>query len=297
MKEPLTTPDLQDSGVDGMNLKQAAALLGVHYMTVYRYVRQGRLVAERSGTEWRVARGALESFRASPQQAVTAGEDATGPRIQWSSRLELCLLAGDETAAWSVIEHALAAGHSPTDCYLEVIATALSSIGERWARDQLEIADQFLATAVAIRIVSRLGARFRRPGRSRGTVVFGAPPGELHSLPIAIVSDIVRLRGFDVLELGANVPASAFASAVARTPRLICVGIGVTQPEHLRAVQDVIDEVREVDRRIPIIVGGLAVSEFEKVILRGVAAVADDGRAAVAIIESLTNAGRLHQAV
>jgi hypothetical protein len=84
---------------------------------------------------------------------------------------------------------------------------------------------------------------------------------------------------------------------VTRTPRLVCVGIGVTQPGHLRAVQDVIDEVREVDRGIPIIVGGLAVSEFEKVILRGVAAVADDGRAAVAIIESLASAGRLHQAV
>jgi MerR family transcriptional regulator, light-induced transcriptional regulator len=296
VKGPLAAADIGVAGGDLMNLKQAAADLGVHYMTVYRYVRQGRLAAERSGTEWRVSRRALESFKASPPRVVTAGDSRPG-RIQWSSRLELCLLAGDETSAWSVIEHALAAGRSPTDCYLEVIAGALSSIGDRWARDELEIADQFLAAAVAIRIVSRLGARFRRPGRSRGTVVFGAPPGELHSLPIAIVSDLVRLRGFDVLELGANVPASAFASAVARTPRLICVGIGVTQPEHLRAVQDVVDEVRAVDREIPIIVGGLAVSEFEKVILHGVAAVTDDGRAAVAIIESFTSSGGLHQAV
>jgi excisionase family DNA binding protein len=297
MNEPLAAVGFEGSGRDGMNLKQAAAILGVHYMTVYRYVRQGRLPAERIGTEWRVSRTALQSFKAGPPRATTAGEASTGARIQWSSRLELCLLAGDETAAWSVIERALAAGHSPTDCYMEMIATALSSIGDRWAGDELEIADQFLATAVAVRIVSRLGARFRRPGRSRGTVVFGAPPGELHSLPIAIVSDLVRLRGFDVLELGANVPASAFASAVSRTPRLICVGIGVTQPEHLRAVQDVVDEVREVDREIPIIVGGLVVSEFEKVLLRDVTAVADDGRAAVAIIESFMSAGGLHRAV
>jgi excisionase family DNA binding protein len=297
MNESLAAADSQASRGDAMNLKQAAAHLGVHYMTVYRYVRQGRLAAERNGTEWRVTRSALESFTASPTRAVAADDDPAGVRTQWSSRLETCLLAADETAAWSVIDHALAAGHSPGDCYVEVIARALSSIGDRWARDELEIADQFLATAVAIRIVARLGARFRRPGRSRGTVVFGAPPGELHSLPIAIVSDLVRLRGFDVLELGANVPASAFASAVTRTPRLICVGIGVTQPENLRSVQAVVDEVREVDRRIPIIVGGLVVSEFEKVILRGVSAVAADGRAAVAIIESFTNAGRLHKAV
>jgi methylmalonyl-CoA mutase cobalamin-binding subunit len=93
------------------------------------------------------------------------------------------------------------------------------------------------------------------------------------------------------------VPASAFASAVARTPRLICVGIGVTQPAHLRAVQEVVDKVREVDRALPIIVGGLVVSEFDKVILRGVTAVAADGRAAVAIIDSFTGSSGLHQAV
>ena len=297
MKYPLLSPGFTDSDEDMLNLKQAAALLRVHYMTVYRYVRQGRLPAERSGTEWRVARSTLESFKDHPSRAVEASKASTTRRIQWDSRLEGCLLAGDETASWSVIENALAAGHSPTECYIEVIAAALESIGDRWANDELEIADQFLATGVAIRIVARLSARFRRPGRSRGTVVFGAPPGELHSLPIAIVSDLVRLRGFDVLELGANVPPKAFASAAARTPRLICVGIGVTQPENLRAVQDVVDQVRGIDREIPILVGGLAVSEFEKVILRGVTAVADDGRAAVALVESFTTAGGLHQAV
>jgi excisionase family DNA binding protein len=297
MNDPVESTRLPESDESQMNLKQAAAILRVHYMTVYRYVRQGRLPAERSGTEWRVTRSALESFRGDPTRAVPATETPNDTRIRWDSRLERCLLAGDETSAWSVIEHALAAGHSPTACYVEVIAGALSSIGERWARDELEIADQFLATGVAVRIVSRLGARFRRPGRSRGIVVFGAPPGELHSLPIAIVSDLVRLQGFDVLELGANVPAKAFASAVARTPRLICVGIGVTQPEHLRAAQDVVDEVRTVDPEIPIIVGGLAVAEFEKVLLRGVTAVADDGRAAVAIVESFTRSRRLHKAV
>jgi excisionase family DNA binding protein len=297
VNEPAGSAPFPDADECQLNLKQAAAVLGVHYMTVYRYVRQGRLLAERSGTEWRVTRSALESFRGAPTQTAPEGDRSTDTRIRWDSRLERCLLAGDEPSAWSVIEHALAAGHSPSTCYVDVIAGALSSIGERWARDELEVADQFLATGVAVRIVSRLGARFRRPGRSRGTVVFGAPPGELHSLPIAIVSDLVRLQGFDVLELGANVPSKAFSSAVARTPRLICVGIGVTQPEHLWSAQEVVDEIRMIDPEIPIIVGGLAVAEFEKVLLRGVTAIADDGRTAVALVESFTNLSRLHEAV
>ena len=45
--------------------------------------------------------------------------------------------------------------------------------------------------------------------------MFGAPLGEHHTLAIAVVADLVRLEGFSCLELGADVPPGAFASAAA----------------------------------------------------------------------------------
>ncbi|HET9692418.1 MAG TPA: ATP-binding cassette domain-containing protein, partial [Acidimicrobiales bacterium] len=60
--------------------------------------------------------------------------------------------------------------------------TALAAVGTGWAAGEITVAEQYLATAVAGRLVSRLGALTRHPGRSRGTVVFGAPSGERHSL-------------------------------------------------------------------------------------------------------------------
>lgn len=289
---PVTDAD----GDGGLNLKQVALALGVHYMTVYRYVRQGRLQAVRNGTEWRVTRSALEFFKASAERS-SISEHPSDSETRWDHRVESCLLAADETAAWSVIEKALAAGHSPTYCYLDMIAAALSSIGERWANGDIGVAEQHLATAVAIRLVSRLGARFRRPGRSRGTVLFGAPPGELHILPIAIVADLVRLQGYDVLELGANVPVEAFVASAKQTPRLICVGIGITRPELVGSAQVVVDAVRAVDDAVPIVIGGLAIKELGRPALRGVTAVADDGRDAVAIIESFASTRAIHRAV
>ena len=163
-----------------------------------------------------------------------------------------------------------------------MIAGALATIGERWAAGELGIAEPHLASAVASRLVARLGARFRRPGRTRGTAVFGAPPGERHSVPIAIVSDLVRLSGYDVLELGADIPVAAFAAATASTPRLVCIGIGVTQPEHLPAAQLVVDAVREVDPAVPILLGGFAAATAPA--LSGVDAIAPDGPSAVALV-------------
>lgn len=281
-----------------LNLKQVAARLDLHYMTVYRYVRQGHLDAQRRGTEWRVSPEALERFgraraalRGTPDGTSTADGDGDGD--EWARRLERCLLAGDETAAWRVIDAALAAARTPEFCYVDVVAAALASIGTRGQLGELDHAEQYIATAVASRIVARLGARFRRPGRSRGVVVFGAPTGEHHSLPIAIAADLVRLAGFDVLELGADVPPAAFAAAATRTPRLVAVGVGITCAERIPGAQHTIDAVRAAAPHVPIVVGGYGVWDPLATSLSGVDAWALDGREVAAIVTALvTERGR-----
>ena len=281
-----------------LNLKQAAARLGVHYMTVYRYVRQGHLAAHRAGTAWRVTEETLAAFaarRRTLSNAIAEDSTRTGARVDWRARLETCLLAGDEPAAWDTVERALAAGHDPAFCYLEMVAGALANIGARWFEGELDAADEPLATAVATRVVAQLGARFRKPGRSRGSVVFGAPCGELHSLPIAIVADLVRINGFDVLELGADVQPAAFVAAAARAPRLVAVGIGITSVERWDAVRATISALRRHDDDVPILIGGQAVLSAEIADIAGATAWAADGRDAVRLIESVASSRRLQR--
>lgn len=271
-----------------LNLKQVASALGVHYMTVYRYVRQGRLVAERAGTSWQVDPAELAAFLS----GGTAGKAATEHGgTDWAERLERCLLAGDEASAWRVLSDALASGHGPVECYLEILSAALESIGRRFGAGELLGVDHHVSTTLAGRLVARLGARFRRPGRSRGAVVFGAPPGELHALPIAIAADVVRLAGFSVVELGGDVPAAVFAEAAARTPRLVAVGVGVTVAERLVEVPAIIDALGRLRPPPPVLVGGLAARQLAAGELEGVHVVEGDAREAVALLEGLVVAG------
>lgn len=274
-----------------LNLKQAAARLGVHYMTAYRYVRQGRLQAQRHGTEWRVTPEAIDGFLATGLVDVS---DHAAADVDWSARLVDALLAGDEPTAWSLIERALAAGHDPAYCYLDMIASAIGTIDARRADGELTAAEQPLATAVAYRLVARLGARFRRPGRSRGSVVFGSPLGERHSLPIAIVADLVRLGGFDVLELGADTPPEAFAAAARQASRLVAVGLGITGVDHLDAARATIVAIREAAPGTPIVVGGQAVLNPEVAAVLDADAWAPDGRTAVDVITALAATAARH---
>jgi excisionase family DNA binding protein len=286
-----TPPSADPADVPALNLKQAANRLGVHYMTAYRYVRQGRLEADRVGTEWRVSEAALSAFVAGRDQPAPPAA-APLSEVDWVGRLVTPLLIGDEPTAWAVIEQALAAGHDPTFCYLDMIADAIATVDFRQTTGEVDAAQQPLATAVAYRLTARLGSRFRRAGRSRGSVIFGAPTGERHHLPIAIVADLVRLAGFDVLELGADSSPEAFAAAIQHAPRLVAVCIGITGVEHLQAAQATISRVRGERPEIPIVVGGQAVLNPEVAQILDATAWASDGRAAVAVIESFAKRER-----
>ena len=207
-----------------ITLQEAADRLGVHYMTAYRYVRTGRLLARREGVQWMVDPAELAKMR-SPER-MTRGHGTV--RAEGPAKLVARMVAGDEAGAWGVVEAALASGVEAADVYLDLLVPALEVVGEGWATGELTVADEHRATAIAFRLVGRLGPRFARRGRKRGTVVVGAPAGEQHGLPSAILADLLRGVGFEVLDMGANTPATSFAETAKDANRLVAIAIAIT---------------------------------------------------------------------
>ena len=241
-----------------LTLLQAADELGVHYMTAYRYVRTGRLPANRVGGTWQITPADLELVR-------RGGPGVRRPRptgpVPTRSRLLARLVAGDETGAWGLLEAALASDMTSEAVLLELVAPTLRSIGNRWERGELSIADEHRASAVAARLISRLGARFARRGVKRGTVILAAPSGELHAAPVAITANLLRWRGFDVVELGADTPAEALAETVIAQADLVAVGLASTTDGSVRAAGRAIAAIRRSSPDVPILLGGAAISD------------------------------------
>ena len=170
-----------------ISLHEAARRLGVHYMTAYRYVRTGRLPAERVGTNWSIDPVDLDAMRGPGR--VPRGTGSV--RSEGSGQLAARMVAGDEAGAWNIVEAALASSLEPADVYHELLLPALHDIGTGWAEGRLTVADEHGATVVAHRIIGRLGPRFARRGRKRGSVVLGAAPGDEHALACAVVTDLL----------------------------------------------------------------------------------------------------------
>lgn len=245
-----------------LTLHEAAEQLGVHYMTAYRYVRHGQLAATKVGGSWRVEADELVRFQhqISPTRQA-GGRVGRSRRVRWDERLEARLMAGDERGAWGVIESAMAAGHTVEEIYTQTLSPAMVSIGARWENGEVDIAVEHRATAIAMRLIGRLGPRCVRRGRSRGTIVVGAPTGETHSLPVAILADLLRSLGWDVVDLGGDTPASSFGRSAVELADVVAVGVSVTHHDHLDQVPGIVDEVHRLAPGVAVIVGGAAVSD------------------------------------
>lgn len=244
---------------EALNLKQVARLLDVHYMTVYRYVRHGRLPAHREGTGWVVDAADVEAFRA----GVAIAEPGTA--VDWAGRLAGRLVLGDEVGAWSVVRDAQAAGHDVVRVHLDVVAAAVARVGSSTldvdqpdAEEAREV-DERIALATAGRIVGRLGGQCARGGRKRGRILLATPPGEHHGLPLAIVANLVRHGGYEAIELGTDAPVPHVLAAIDRLDDLVAVGLSVTLAERFDATVEVIRAIRTAHPDLHVLVGGQAV--------------------------------------
>jgi excisionase family DNA binding protein len=241
-----------------ISLREAARRLGVHYMTAYRYVRTGRLPARRDGQEWLIDPADLDLVR--PPEPAGPGPHLRPAPFDRVPLLRARMVAGDEAGAWLIVDEALTSGMEPAGIHLDLLVPTLRSVGDGWAEGTISVAAEHRASAVAHRIVGRLGPRFARRGRKRGTVIIGAPAGDQHSLPGAIVADLLRGQSFDVIDLGANTPAESFAETARGTDRLVTVVIGVMGPGLDREVRSAVSALRAAGVGAPLLVGGAAVT-------------------------------------
>jgi len=263
-----------------LTLQEAADLLGVHYMTAYRYVRTGRLAGTRDGTHWTVRRSDVDKLAPAAKAGRPNPRRARAMRKDYAQQLATLLVREDEAEAWRLLQSALATAYEPETLYLDVLSPAMRLVGDGWAAGRLDVADEHQATVLAYRLVGRLGPLFIRRGPTRGAVVLGAPEGDPHGLATALIADPLRGRGFSVTDLGANTPAASWVEAIARADRVIGVGIAVSTPVPGAVIADAIAAIKEL-ADAPVVLGGAAIRDEAQAKTLGADAWTVSGRAAV----------------
>jgi len=206
---------------------------------------------------------------------------------EFSEEFGDALRAADGAWAESVARRAQAAGLPVGAVHARVIEPALYLIGDLWARGELTVGDEHLATVICHRVLAVLHSTLRGPPRnSRERVLLATPEGQLHALGLRMTADVLEGAGFTVAHLGADVPTEALRQAVKRHQPTV-VGLSLTTQAGEEALLEAIEVVHAARPGTQILLGGQAVPR--RLIDDG-ATYAADSEAVVPVIEQLLDA-------
>lgn len=213
-----------------MNLQDAAAVIGVHYQTAYRWVRDGSLTATKGpSNSYEVTDDEVRRFLA--RRLVPVAPPTRILVRDWehhAERLMETLLEGDELAARALVDRLSDGSVSILELCENLLSPVLVDIGDRWHSGTVSVAHEHRATAICERILGRISTHPR--GRPRGTAVITTPLGDLHSMPSAMAALALREDRWRIHHLGASVPVDDVIS-LCEEVRATLVVITVTNPD------------------------------------------------------------------
>lgn len=250
-------------GNKNLTLHEVAEALGVHYMTVYRYVHEGHLPATKNGHGWIVQASDVRDFQRGANQAVSP-VDGGKKAAPWSARMLALLIDGNERGVVKLMESVLRSGNDLYFLYLDVLVPAMNAIGMKWSAGEIDVFIEHRASGIASRSAAQIGARFSKRGVHKGTVLIGSPNGEHHVLGSQLLGDLIGMEGWKVDNLGGDVPAESFACAAMQISDVVGVCIASTMPETLPAMSKTISKIKNASNSsISCFAGGAAVLDLE----------------------------------
>lgn len=176
------------------------------------------------------------------------------------------VLSFDADKVFETTKKALRLGLSPGDIIEKGLAKGLRIVGERFENGEIWIIQLVAAAEAAQRALNELlePEIFRRKmvRTSLGKVVIGTVAGDIHDIGKNIVRAMLTAAGFEVHDLGKDVPVEDFLAKVKETNADILAASALltsTAPVQKDIVETV--EKEGLRSRVKIIVGGAAVSE------------------------------------
>ncbi len=199
------------------------------------------------------------------------------------------ILDGDEELGVEEAQKLIASGCSPADIFVECIQDTLNALGDRFGRLEVFLPDLIMASDVVKAIQEDLSPLIAQSGGSisSGKVVIGTAFGDLHDIGKNMVSLMLEVNGFEVKDLGVNVPVEQFISA-AQDMNADIIGISGLMLPSLPYMQDTIDRVKanSAMSNVKIMVGGGPVTQ-EWATSAGADGYSDDAMGAVGLAKQL----------
>lgn len=268
------TPERPAAGAEGLNIAAVAQRTGIGADTLRKWERRYGVLRPNRTTggqrrydesdvarvEWLRDRLA-DGFRIGEAAALLADDAATTPSSTSGLRDAIVAAVSDPDPRQldALVEQAFTL-HDVETALEEILAPALSTVGDRWRNGAEFIAEEHLLSEA---ICSRLRVLLAdRRHAVRGTVVLACVPGERHQLGLLTLAVLLQADGWLALYLGDDTPLEASLALVRHMgAEVLC--LSASTPELLADLRDRLAD-GQVPEAVRVIVGGAATENNQR---------------------------------
>jgi 5-methyltetrahydrofolate--homocysteine methyltransferase len=173
------------------------------------------------------------------------------------------ILSGQAQAAHSTTKEALASGTGPQELVDRAMIPAMDEVGRRFESCEYFVPELLIsarAMKAALGIIRPL--LVEQGSEPAGRLAIGTVRGDLHDIGKSLVSAMLEGGGFDVVDLGVDVPAERFIEAVT-SKNVSIVALSALLTTTMPAMRTVVEGLINAGIRgkVKVMVGGAPVTE------------------------------------
>jgi len=168
----------------------------------------------------------------------------------------------DQPATVELVEEAIAQGVDAKEIVVDGLTSAMNVVGERFEKDVYLIPDMLASAEAVGAAMDILAPYLEKAGvESKGKFVIATVAGDLHDIGKNIVAIMLKGAGFEIVDLGTDVPTVRIVEAVEKLkPRF--VGLSALLTTTMREMENVIKDMEEKGLRgdVKVLIGGAPTS-------------------------------------
>ena len=183
--------------------------------------------------------------------------------MEKSEKLVKALADLKEKEALKIVEDRLSTGEEPLKI-LEDARRALEIVGNRFANSEYFISDLIYSGEILKAITDMVKPKLVKAVEAKrlGKVIIGTVAGDIHDIGKNIVVFMLDVNGFEVYDLGVDVPAQKFVDKIKETSAPI-VGLSGFLALAFDSMKQTIEAIKDAGLRdkVRIMIGGGQISE------------------------------------
>ncbi len=179
-------------------------------------------------------------------------------------KISKAVTEGDDDTTNTLVAEALNAGMEPLAVLNDGVVAGILETGERWHRNEYFLPDVIMSAEAFKAGMELLDPRLKQTGQGRHgkKFVIGVVEGDMHDLGKSLVVAMLTSAGFDVIDLGIDVPRARFIEAV-QTHKPAVVGLGAYMTTTMLGMKEIIGDLKREGLRdgTKVMVGGVPTSQ------------------------------------